>query len=309
MNGLPTSLKIGGGQGLSYSPYGTPAGERLSTGLMNILQLVELERRRKRDRSLLEKILSGTGADTEGIASLIERPAVEEKPVEKTSLLANILGRAKSLFDVTQAPTEITPLEQTIAEAFIKQAAKPKTVKEKLEEKLLTEGAEGLTDKQLKLIGAYIPPGERKSPKDIVAEKLIAEGKMTDDQLLKYIGAHISPEEKLSPEQRAAMEVIKGTMRYRTVTFGARPLPEEMQVSERWAYETLNAPYPGSTPPSITNGAGGGMPSILEEYQKLAEANKNVPVQKWNEVLDKFLKKHNITREQLLGYMDSVWSE
>jgi len=205
MDGLRTSLNIPGGEGLSYSPY----GQRFSPGqyLQGILELVEMERQRRQTKSLIESIL-GTTTAAKKIAPIVGTPTLgtegtlttipterglEQLPIErrieqlpyagpeapKRGLLSKIGTAIGGLFDVSRAPKEMVPLEQTIAEAIFKaklegpkkweptskeeaiefETAKRKkglTAKQEVEERFLA--GEELTPEEKKLIEVYIAP-------------------------------------------------------------------------------------------------------------------------------------------------------
>lgn len=206
---------------------------------MNMLQMVELERQRKRQRSLLEKILQGTNVDVEKIASVTETPTTSEVAPEETSLLGKILGtvlpfgvgkelgeRATGLFDINQPPAEMIPLEQTIAKMMIKHKLKPKKEEEakrpitqKIDNVLyqydyttgqwipVVKGEQGMkafSDNELyTLYSRFAPGGIEPEPK----ENLVFDSVKEEMQLRKLYPI----EQKFSPEQE---ETIKANMDY-----------------------------------------------------------------------------------------------
>jgi len=210
MNGLPSSLRIAGGEDLSYSPY----GQRFSPGqyLRGILELVEIARQRRQTKSLIENILGTTKADTEGIASVIGTPTetialppayagIAPKITEtlpspeapKRGLLSKIGTAIGGLFDVSRPPREIVPLKQTIAEAMLKAKLeprewKPRTWGERKEEIETEARAKAKAQKlDIKVIGNKLY--ERDPETGNWALKISGEQGikgMTDEELLNY---------------------------------------------------------------------------------------------------------------------------
>lgn len=166
MNGLPTSLRLNqptGGR-LTYSPYPTSALEEILGGITSLMGTAENIRQRRRQKELIDALLGGkaipgiAAPETAGLEPLTPATAPEGMPAAAPtkSLLGKILGVISAPFDIRRPPLEPVPLEKTIAETMLEYRLKPKTAKEKLEERFLT--GEELRPEQLQLIGAYVKP-------------------------------------------------------------------------------------------------------------------------------------------------------
>lgn len=114
MNGLPTSLRLyqPEEEGLTYNPYPTPIGQRVSSALMNILNMVEQARQQQRQKAIIENILQGKLPE-----QWIPQPP-QVQPAK--SLLGKVLQGVGGIFDVRRPPIGITPVETAIAEARMK---------------------------------------------------------------------------------------------------------------------------------------------------------------------------------------------
>jgi hypothetical protein len=131
-------LRFPQAENASYNPYAFPTrGQRATSALQNILGMVEQERQRNRERSIVEAILKGEeipGINLPGSSPVAKTPG-ETIPLEATgqapqrSLLGNILTDVSrgfgAMFDPTRAPAGITPVEGTIANAMLQSRLTP----------------------------------------------------------------------------------------------------------------------------------------------------------------------------------------
>ena len=148
------------------------------------------------------------------------------------------------------------PLEQTIAEAFMKERLRPKSVKEQLEEKFLAEGPEGFTPEQLKIIGAYVSPEKGETTKEELEQKILT-GELKVEDLSpaqqKILGVYIPPkkegaltayqETQEAEELKKVVGALKAGGYYLPGTFGALGLQDITTAEE--AIKFLQAPPTG----------------------------------------------------------------
>lgn len=100
-------------EGATYNPYRRSTLEEILSGVGGLLGNIEAERQRRYQQAIIGNILRGNKPD--------EWLPKYQEPTPAKSLLGRIMQGVGGMFDINRPPASITPIEQAIAEAKLKE--------------------------------------------------------------------------------------------------------------------------------------------------------------------------------------------